>query len=144
MVVGFSFSVAVVFFGDTSEKIEAVAAIGDGVEVFVGFGGLWSKKGLFTIFKLADFHTAECKLVSVGIGFGIFQNGDNLKELALSHVAIGKQSSGLFVILFGEESLGEEGGVGVEVMSEGVVDGVDELGLEETVGGLFIHGLFEI
>lgn len=144
MVVGFSFSVAVVFFGDTPKKIEPVAAVGNGVEVFVGFGSLCSKKGLFTIFKLADLHTAECKLKPVGISFGIFQNGDNLIELAFGHVAIGKQSSGLFVVLFGEESLGEEGGVGVEVVSEGVVDGVDELGLEQAVGGLFVHGLFEI
>ena len=106
MVVGFGFSVAVVFFSDAAKKVEPVAAVGNGVEVFVRFGGLCAEEGLFAVFELADLHAAEGELVSIGICLRVLQDGDGLIELAFGHVAVSKQSPGLFVVLFSQESLG--------------------------------------
>ena len=45
--------------------------------------------------------------------------------LVLGDVAIGEEAADLLGIFLGEEALGEEGGVGGDLVLEGFVDGVD-------------------
>lgn len=57
----------------------------------------------------------------------------NLIVLVLCHIAIRQQTSHLFRVLLCKQSLGQEGSIGGDLILKRVVDGLNELGLQEGV-----------
>lgn len=55
--------------------------------------------------------------------------------LVLGEVAVGEQTPGLLAVLFGQETFGQEGGVGGDLVGEGLVDGFYQLGFQ---GGIVL------
>lgn len=57
----------------------------------------------------------------------------NLIVLVLRHIAISQQTSHLLCVLLRKQSLSQEGSIGGDLILKRVVDGLNELGLEEGV-----------
>lgn len=57
----------------------------------------------------------------------------NLIVLIFCHVAIGQQTPHLLGVFLGKQPLGKEGSIGGDLILEGVIDGLNELALQEGV-----------
>jgi hypothetical protein len=129
----------VILLGYDSQQVQSVAAIGHCVVVSWSFARLCPQQCFLAFLELVSLHATQRELVPVGICLTVLKNGSNLVELAFGHVAICQKPSGLFIVSFGQQSFGQKCGVGVNVVINGLVDGLDELGLEEAVGDFFLH-----
>ena len=127
-------------FADDAEQVQPVAAVGHRV-VVLGLGLQFAaEEGALRVLVFVDLAAAEGKFVPVHLAAGLLEDVVDLVVLVLRHVAVGQQAAHLLGVLLGEQAFGEEGGVGGDLVLEGVVDGLDELRLQE---GVVLRLLFD-
>lgn len=80
---------------------------------------------LLCFFVFIDLAAAEGKFISIHLVPCVFEDVEDFVVLVLGDVAIGEEAADLFGIFLGEETFGEEGGIGGDLVLEGFVDGFD-------------------